>query len=35
MAVVQDKLWSHPKWFGNYIPDPDIEGEHLTGHLIQ
>jgi len=29
MAIVRSKLWYHPQWFAKYIPDPDIEGEHL------
>jgi RND superfamily putative drug exporter len=33
MAIVKDKLWYHPKWFGRHVPDPDIEGEHLVEHL--
>ncbi|HEY1627452.1 MAG TPA: MMPL family transporter [Streptosporangiaceae bacterium] len=33
MAIVKDKLWYHPKWFGRYVPDPDIEGEELAEHL--
>ena len=33
MAIVKDRLWYHPKWFGRYVPDPDIEGEELAEHL--
>jgi putative drug exporter of the RND superfamily len=33
MAIVGAKLWYHPKWFTRYVPDPDIEGEHLAEHL--
>jgi RND superfamily putative drug exporter len=33
MAIVKDRLWYHPRWFGRYVPDPDIEGEHLAEHL--
>jgi putative drug exporter of the RND superfamily len=33
MAIVKDKLWYHPRWFARYVPDPDIEGEHLAEHL--
>jgi putative drug exporter of the RND superfamily len=33
MAIVGKRFWYHPKWFGKYIPDPDIEGEHLAERL--
>jgi RND superfamily putative drug exporter len=33
MAIVGSKLWYHPKWFTKYVPDPDIEGEHLAEHV--
>ncbi|MCU1648067.1 MAG: hypothetical protein JWN03_8342 [Nocardia sp.] len=35
MAIVGNRMWYHPKWFGRYVPDLDIEGatldEELTG----
>jgi RND superfamily putative drug exporter len=33
MAIMKSRLWYHPKWFGRYVPDPDIEGEELVDHL--
>jgi RND superfamily putative drug exporter len=33
MAVVQAKLWYHPQWFSDYVPNPDIEGERLAKEL--
>ncbi|MCX5562520.1 MMPL family transporter [Streptomyces sp. NBC_00038] len=29
MAIIGAKIWYHPKWFGTYIPDLDIEGDRL------
>jgi putative drug exporter of the RND superfamily len=29
MAIIGSKLWYHPRWFANYVPDPDIEGQRL------
>ncbi|MFI9102264.1 MMPL family transporter [Streptomyces fildesensis] len=29
MAIIRAKIWYHPKWFGRYIPDLDIEGDRL------
>jgi putative drug exporter of the RND superfamily len=33
MAIVGSRIWYHPRWFGRYVPDPDIEGERLE-HLL-
>jgi RND superfamily putative drug exporter len=33
MAIIKSRLWYHPQWFSRYVPDPDIEGEHLAEHL--
>jgi putative drug exporter of the RND superfamily len=33
MAIVGARIWYHPKWYGRYIPDPDIEGERLDEKL--
>lgn len=35
MAIVKDKLWYHPKWFGRVVPDLDIEGEKLERELAR
>ncbi|MFB7556254.1 hypothetical protein [Streptomyces brevispora] len=35
MAIAGKEIWYHPKWYGRLIPDPDIEGEKLEGHLDQ
>jgi putative drug exporter of the RND superfamily len=29
MAILGARIWSHPRWFARYIPDPDIEGQQL------
>ncbi|MFI8975167.1 MMPL family transporter [Nocardia asteroides] len=29
MALVGNRMWYHPKWFGRYVPDLDIEGAAL------
>ncbi|MFR9724869.1 MMPL family transporter [Streptomyces sp. MS19] len=29
MAVVGRRIWSRPRWFDRYLPDPDIEGHRL------
>jgi putative drug exporter of the RND superfamily len=29
MAILGARIWSHPRWFARYIPDPDIEGQRL------
>lgn len=29
MAIIRAKIWYHPQWFATYIPDLDIEGDHL------
>jgi RND superfamily putative drug exporter len=33
LAMVRGKVWYHPQWFAEYVPDPDIEGERLA-HLL-
>jgi RND superfamily putative drug exporter len=33
MAIIGAKIWSHPTWYGKYVPDPDIEGERLDQRL--
>jgi RND superfamily putative drug exporter len=33
MAILRSKLWYHPKWFGKYVPNPDIEGQQLEHKL--
>jgi RND superfamily putative drug exporter len=33
MAIVGSKMWYHPKWFGRYVPDPDIDGDRLDQRL--
>ncbi|MFE6923042.1 MMPL family transporter [Nocardia sp. NPDC057663] len=35
MALVGNRMWYHPRWFGRYVPDLDIEGaaiEREYGH---
>lgn len=29
MALVGSRMWYHPRWFGRYVPDLDIEGAEL------
>ncbi|MFE7742838.1 MMPL family transporter [Nocardia sp. NPDC057455] len=29
MALVGERMWYHPRWFGRYVPDLDIEGTEL------
>ncbi|MEU2037819.1 MMPL family transporter [Nocardia niwae] len=29
MALVGERMWYHPRWFGRYVPDLDIEGTGL------
>ena len=33
MAVIGGKIWYHPRWYERYVPDPDIEGDHLDDKL--
>ncbi|MFE2728629.1 MMPL family transporter [Kitasatospora sp. NPDC059327] len=33
MAVVGERIWYHPTWYGRLVPDPDIEGDKLEEHL--
>ncbi|MFJ5264836.1 MMPL family transporter [Streptomyces sp. NPDC088387] len=33
MAIIRAKIWYHPKWFGKYVPDLDIEGHRLQGEF--
>ena len=35
MSIVGARLWYHPKWFGKYVPDPDIEGDQLEKLLAE
>ena len=35
MAIAQSKLWYHPRWFANHVPDPDIEGLQLEHALAE
>lgn len=35
MAIIGDKLWYHPRWFGRVVPDLDIEGEKLERELAR
>ena len=35
MAIAGAKFWYHPQWFAKYVPDPDIEGEHLEERFMQ
>jgi len=34
MAIAGAKFWYHPQWFSKYVPDPDIEGEHLEERFM-
>ncbi|MEU1549026.1 MMPL family transporter [Nocardia sp. NPDC005745] len=29
MALIGERMWYHPRWFGRYVPDLDIEGTEL------
>lgn len=29
MAIVGGRIWYHPRWFAEFVPDPDLEGEKL------
>jgi RND superfamily putative drug exporter len=33
MAIAGGRMWHHPKWFAEHVPDPDIEGERLEEQL--
>ncbi|MFE3188421.1 MMPL family transporter [Nocardia sp. NPDC059240] len=33
MALVGNRMWYHPRWFGRYVPDLDIEGAELERRL--
>ncbi|WP_335971124.1 MMPL family transporter [Streptomyces sp. CA2R106] len=35
MAIVGGRIWYHPKWFGRFVPDPDIEGQRLEERLAE
>ena len=35
MAIAGAKFWYHPQWFAKYVPDPDIEGEHLEERFME
>ncbi|SHH41009.1 putative drug exporter of the RND superfamily [Jatrophihabitans endophyticus] len=35
MAIVGERIWHHPAWFGRLVPDPDIEGERLDAALAR
>lgn len=35
MAIVGERIWYHPQWYGRLVPDPDIEGEKLDERLRQ
>jgi putative drug exporter of the RND superfamily len=35
MAIIGSRIWYHPRWFGRYVPNPDIEGEHLNERLAE
>jgi RND superfamily putative drug exporter len=35
MAIAGAKFWYHPQWFAKYVPDPDIEGEHLEERFMR
>ncbi len=34
MALVGDRMWYHPHWFGRYVPDLDIEGAEIEREHI-
>jgi RND superfamily putative drug exporter len=29
MAIIGARIWHHPRWFAQHVPDPDIEGRRL------
>ncbi|MFE3446065.1 MMPL family transporter [Nocardia sp. NPDC059180] len=29
MALIGNRIWYHPRWFGRYVPDLDVEGAEL------
>jgi RND superfamily putative drug exporter len=33
MAIIGSRIWYHPRWFARYVPNPDIEGQHLDERL--
>ncbi|MFJ2959830.1 MMPL family transporter [Streptomyces sp. NBC_00669] len=33
MALIGGRIWYHPKWFGRWVPDSDIEGQRLEKRL--
>lgn len=33
MAIIGKKMWYHPTWFAQHVPDPDIEGKKLEERL--
>jgi RND superfamily putative drug exporter len=33
MALVGNRMWYHPRWFGRLVPDLDIEGARLEDHV--
>jgi len=33
MSIIGARIWYHPRWYGKYVPDPDIEGEKLEREL--
>ena len=33
MAIAGAKIWYHPRWFAEHVPDPDIEGHRLEQQL--
>jgi hypothetical protein len=35
MAIIGSRIWYHPRWFARYVPNPDIEGEHLNERLAE
>jgi RND superfamily putative drug exporter len=35
MAIAGAKFWYHPQWFAKYVPDPDLEGEHLEEKFME
>jgi RND superfamily putative drug exporter len=35
MAIIRSRLWYHPEWFAEYVPDPDIEGQRLEHKLAE
>ncbi|WP_063008430.1 hypothetical protein [Nocardia kruczakiae] len=33
MALVGNRMWHHPRWFGRLVPDLDIEGARLADRV--